>query len=109
MIHAFEGMSQAQIDEFLRSNLFIAWRQLPGGEWIGLYPLAFTMSVCMDITKHQAYAYRWCFEDPAEAIYFYENAKEYDEIPTRRESLKGHRYGRTPKLLEFDELGFARW
>lgn len=109
MIHAFEGMTKEQIDQFFKENLFIAWRQLPGGEWIALFPLMFTLSVCMDVTYSSPYAYRWCFEDPAEAWYFFENATEYDEVPTKRESLRGHRYRTTPKLLEFDERGFARW
>lgn len=64
----------------------------------------------MDITPTSPYAYRWCFADPVEASRFYETAVEYDEIPTVRTSLKGHRYGsNSPRLIEYDKLGFPKW
>ena len=109
--NSFDGWTEEQVHSFLRENNFLAFRQLPNGEWIGMMRLMFTMSVCMDITPMSPYAYRWCFEDPMEAIGFYENATEFDEVPApeKRKSLKGHRYARKPLLVENDERGFPKW
>lgn len=106
---AFEGMTKQEIDEFFQLNQFQAWRQLETGEWIGLYRLTFTLSVCMDVTPYSSYAYRWCFEDHNEAAIFFAQAVEYDEVPTQRNSLKGHRYRTAPLLIEKNELGFDKW
>lgn len=106
---AFAGMTAKEIEDFMQLNRFECYRRLETGEWIGMLRLAFTMSVCMDITRDTPFAYRWCFQDPSEALYFFENAKEFDEIPTKIASLKGHRYKRAPLLVLHDELGFPRW
>ena len=105
----FEGWDLAKVEAFMKENMFIASRQLPDGTWCGLYPLAFTLSVCMDITEHSPYGYRWCFEDSEEAKLFFSNAKTFDEVPEKRESLKGHRYGRAARLLSTDQLGLRKW
>jgi hypothetical protein len=105
----FDEWSKEEVSSFLTENQFIVFRQLETGEWIGLMRLAFTMSVCMDITPMSPFAYRWCFADTKEALFFYENAKEFDEVPTLRATLKGHRYTKAPLLIEYDELGFQKW
>ena len=105
----FQDWSKEEVESFLTKNRFEMFRQLETGEWIGLLRLAFTMSVCMDISPDTPYSYRWCFQDANEALYFYENAKEFDEVPTRIDSLKGHRYKREPLMVLYDKLGFARW
>lgn len=102
--------SDEQIVKYLvEDNHFLAVRKLKSGEWIGLLKLAFTLSVCMEIQEISCFTYRWCFEDPDEAIHFFVNAKEFDEVPTKRTSLRGHRYARAPLLTEYDERGFAKW
>lgn len=107
---SFEDWSEKEVHSFLSENMFLAYRQLPTGEWIGMLRLAFTTSVCMDITPMSPFSYRWCFADPAEAFHFYETAVEYDEVPKMRTSLKGHRYGSNgPRLIEYDDLGFPKW
>lgn len=109
---SFEGWTKEEVESFMLSNGFITYRQLETGEWIGILPLMFTTSVCMDVTPISAFAYRWCFADAQEAIEFFKSAVEYDEIPApeKRTSLKGHRYGRKgPLLVEYDERGFAKW
>lgn len=105
----FPGMTKEEIDQYLRENQFMMWRQLESGEYIGILPLMFTFSVCMQIERISPYAYRWCFQDFAEALHFYETAKEFDEVPTVRTSLKGHRYRHAPLLIEKDERGFDKW
>lgn len=109
MNNAFQGMTTEQVQQFLRENQFELFRQLETGEWVGVMRLAFTWSVCMDIGPISPFIYRWCFQDIAEALYFYEHAKEFDEIPTKINSLKGHRYAREPRIVMYDEKGFARW
>lgn len=84
-------------------------RKLADGEWIMLYPLMFTLSVCCGVGKINQFKYRWCFENPEEAIYFFNTCENFDDIPTKRESLKGHRYLKTPRLVEYDELGYPKW
>lgn len=110
-MHSFDDWTDEEVQEFLTENNFIAFRKLETGEWIGLFPLAFTLSVCMDITPTNPYAYRWCFHDPKEATLFFATAKEYDEVPTERKSLKGHRWAKPtgPLIVEYDEQGFPRW
>ena len=108
----FDGWADKEVEDYLTSNGFKAWRRLQTGEVIGILPLLFTTSVCMDITPISAFAYRWCFADTPEAIEFFKSAVEYDEVPApeKRTSLKGHRYGRKgPLLVEYDERGFAKW
>mgnify|MGYP006961050029 CR=1 FL=1 len=107
----FRGMSDEQVETYLIEECdFIKVRKLESGEWIGILKLMFTTSVCMDIDYMTPYVYRWCFENKEEAEFFFENAKEYDEVPVKRESLKGHRYNRDePLLVEYDEHGFKKW
>lgn len=101
--------SDEEIEQFLLKEGYLACRKLDDGEWIALLPLAFTLSVCCGPDFINAYQYRWCFKDHEEAVHFFKTCKEVDEIPTRRESLKGHRYARAPLLVEYDEFGHARW
>lgn len=84
-------------------------RQLEDGEWVAIMPLMFTMSVCSGVTETQGYKYRWCFADAEEAYQFLAEMKSFDDIPTKRESLKGHRYLHKPLLEEKDALGFHKW
>lgn len=105
----FEGWDLDKVKDFMKMNMFIASRQLQDGTWCGLYPLAYTLSVCMDITEHSPYSYRWCFENVEEAKEFFSTAKAFDEVPEKRKSLKGHRYGRTSRLLSTDHLGIRKW
>lgn len=107
----FRGMTDEQVEKYLIDDCdFIKVRKLESGEWIGILKLIFTTSVCMDIDYITPYVYRWCFEDKEEAELFFETAKEYDEIPIKRESLKGHRYNKdNPLLIEYDSLGFKKW
>lgn len=106
---SFENWTNEEIDDFLVENRFIAWRKLETGEVIGILELAFTTSVCMDVTPDTPYAYRWCFQDRREALVFFETAKKFDEVPTHRASLKGHRYKCKPLLVENDERGLPKW
>lgn len=99
---AFEEYLLTQCD-------FMKVRQLADGSWIGVMRLMFTYSVCMDIDEVTPFRYRWCFQDKAEADYFFETAVDFDEVPTRRVSLKGHRYRGEPLLREKDEHGFDKW
>lgn len=95
--------------EFLKEQGFTHVRRLEGGEYVGLLQLITTMSVCCDITYDRTFSYRWCFKDPAEASFFLINLTEYDEVPSLRESLVGHRYTTKPRIMLYDELGLPRW
>lgn len=97
----FKGWTREQLDRFFEEAEFAHYRQLPTGEWVGVTKLLFTWSVCADVTPEQPFTYRWCFEKHTDAMHFYENMEEYDEIPERIDSLKGHRFTRKP-LLEKD-------
>ena len=90
-------------------EMFSRVRKLEDGSFVGCMKLTYTMSVCCDISPTTPYAYRWCFKDPEEAFYFYDNIKEFDEIPERRQTLQGHRYTRESRLAATDNLGFKRW
>jgi hypothetical protein len=94
---------------YMESEGFTEVRQLEDGSWIGIYPLFTTWSVCLDVTKDTSYGYRWCFKDYDEALYFARTVKEFDEIPVKRESLKGHRYRDDPRIKMSNQLGFLRW
>lgn len=110
VINHFEGWSDEKINTFMQENSFLAWRRLEDGEYIGLIKLLFTMSVCTGIEPNTPYKYRWCFKDAREAINFYGQAKEFDEIPEQRTSLKGHRYlPNKPLLVEYASNGFPKW
>lgn len=106
---SFTGWSDSEIDHFLRSNGFTHWTRLNDGEVIGILGLLFTTSVCMGVTPQSTYKYRWCFEDPKEAHLFFSTAEDYDDIPTERSSLRGHRYITSPLLIEYDQLGLPKW
>lgn len=73
-------------------------RKLPDGEWAIIMDLFFTTAVCLGVSKHHLYKYRWCFENPVEAHLFFNECQNYDDIPTKRDSLKGHRYLTEPLL-----------
>lgn len=102
-------MNTEEMRNYLLNNGFSRVRQLDDDTWVGILKLAFTTSVCIDIEEVSPFRYRWCFQDPAEAVYFFETVKDYREIPTRRESLRGHRYRGEPLLREKDEYGFDKW
>lgn len=102
-------MTSEEMQIFLHENGFSKVRQLEDNTWIGILKLAFTTSVCVDIDEFSPFQYRWCFEDPAEANYFFETIKDYREIPKRRASLRGHRYRGEPLLREKDEYGYDKW
>lgn len=98
-----------EFPKWLVEQNFTDTRQLEDGTWVGIYRLAYTWSVCSDITYGSYFAYRWCFKDYNEAKYFVDNIKDFDEIPTRRESLKGHRWSDNPRIRITDELGLQKW
>lgn len=104
-----QNMTTEEMRDFLLQNNFMRVRQLEDGSWIGTMKLMFTTSVCMDIDELSPFRYRWCFADPEEANHFFDTAVDFDEVPTRRTSLKGHRYRGEPLLREKDEFGFDKW
>ena len=101
--------SDESFKAFLESEGYIGARKLEDGEWVALMPLAFTLSVCCGIEWHTSFKYRWCFKEAHEALFFLENIKEFDDIPVRRTSLKGHRYLTSPLYMEKDERGLNKW
>lgn len=105
----FDHWSDEDVIARLAEEKFEQPRKLKDGSWVALYRLAYTWSVCCDITQHSPYAYRWCFKDEQEARYFLETMEEFDDIPVKRESLKGHRYNEEPRLYAFDQFGLSRW
>ncbi len=106
---SFIDWDEEAVLAFLAENSYCMPRQLEDGDWIGIQELMFTTSVCMGITPTSPFTYRWCFEDEVEAMQFLLNAREVDEIPTHRSSLRGHRYLSKPLLIEKDERGFDKW
>ncbi|MDC3552198.1 hypothetical protein [Escherichia coli] len=106
----FDGWPDEQVIAFMTENQYTNIRKLPDGEWCGLFRLAFTWSVCMGVTPLTSFRYRWCFADREEALYLIETAEEYDGVPVRKTSLKGHRYPYGQALYkEKDEHGFEKW
>lgn len=93
-------MNNDEFEKFCLENGFSEVRKLESGEWVGLMRLMFTLSVCTGIEEITPFKYRWCFADPSEAKEFYNAIIEYDEIPTKRISLKGHRYQTGTGLLK---------
>lgn len=93
---------------YLKNNRIENIRYVDGA-WCGLQQLAFTWSVCCDVTINSTFAYRWCFEDKEEALFFLNTMASFDDVPAKRESLKGHRYRDSPRMVQFDNLGFAKW
>lgn len=106
---AFDGLNDDVVVDILLGHGFKKVRKIKDGSWIGILPLAFTTSVCMDIEEINPFRYRWCFSDPSEANHFFDTADDYDEVPIKRNSLKGHRYRGEPLLREQDEFGFDKW
>lgn len=105
----FIGWTDEQVENFLTENRFIKTKKLSDGTWAGLYPLAYTLSVCCDIGKYTSYVYRWCFEDRNEAEAFLSELEDFDQVPTSRESLVGHRHPNSSRLLSTNELGIKKW
>ena len=107
---AYPGMNDEQVMDFLIKNYYEHPRKLADGSWVALYMLATTWSVCTDITKESPYAYRWCFTDKNEAMYFLDTIEEFDEIPTRTQSLRGHRFdGGFARVIHYDKDGYRKW
>lgn len=107
----FEGMTDAEIKQFILSQGFIQTRKLPDGSWIGLLRLAFSMSVCVGIGRIQSFTYRWCFNDNISAQIFYASCEHLKEVPNEdlHDSLVGHRHTSTALLILQDEHGFDKW
>lgn len=107
----FDGRDENWIADFLTANGFIKFKKIEDGTWVGMLKLAFTMSICTDITPVTAFRYRWCFQDPQEAELFFNSIKEYDEVPTVKTSLVGHRYSPAtgPLYVENDAIGIPKW
>lgn len=107
---AWPGLNENEILKFLEDNRYLKARKIKDGSWAAIFPLAYTWSVCTDITKRSTYAYRWCFKDPEEAIFFLERIEEFDEIPTRTESLQGHRFeSGFARVIHYGKDGFRKW
>lgn len=98
-----------EFKNFLLDQGFLSPRRLEDGEWVAMLPLMFTMSVCCGIGEHHTYRYRWCFGDREEAELFLAELVDFDDIPTKKDSLKGHRYLTTPRYMETDQLGINKW
>ena len=111
MKNEFDGMTDDEVGQWLQKKGYnpAHFRKLADGEWILLHQLAYTLSVCCGVGKVNMFKYRRCFENPAEAIEFFNTCQNYDDIPQKRESLRGHRYLDKPRIVEYDELGFKRW
>lgn len=107
----FSGMTDDEVSQWLIGQGYHpnSFRKLDDGEWILLHQLAYTLSVCCGVGKSIVFKYRWCFKDPSEAIEFFKTCENFDDIPKKRDSLKGHRYLDKPLLVEHDELGYPKW
>lgn len=105
----FDGFTDEEVTQFFEGQNYKFFRKLANGEWILLVRLAYTYAVCLGASPVSAYKYRWCFENWAEALLFYSTVADVKEVPTHRDSLKGHRYCDSPRLFVFDELGFCKW
>lgn len=107
---SFDGWEKADVLAFMEENYYLMPRQLEGGEWVAMVRLAYTWSVCSDIRPATPFIYRWCFERKDEAVYFLKHMVDFDEVPERKTSLRGHRYmTEQPLYREKDELGFDKW
>ena len=105
----FGNKTDEEVIEWLEQNMFTNLKKLEDGSWVGLTQLLTTMSVCCDITPISPYTYRWCFRNPEEAFAFLEEITEFDQVPTQRKSLVGHRFSQYGRLLKYDENGFKAW
>ncbi len=108
-IDVFSSGSESDIKAWIEANHYIMPRILDDGSWVAISKLAYTWAVCVDMDAVTAYRYRWCFADFSEALYFLNTMTDFDEVPTRRESLKGHRYSGEPLLVEHWPNGEPRW
>lgn len=106
---SWERYTNEELYQFFAENMLLDPRQLEDGSWCAKKKLAYTWSICCDVTPTTCFAYRWCFKDEAEADYFLATMKEFDEVPVKRDSLQGHRYNATPRLVITDELGIKKW
>jgi len=108
-IDVFRTGSDSEIKAWIEASHYIMPRKLDDGSWVAITKLAYTWAVCVDMDEVTAYRYRWCFKDFGEAIYFLSTMVDFDEVPTHRKSLKGHRYSGEPLLVEYCERGYPRW
>jgi len=111
---SFDDWPDDKVKEYLMDlNNMLAFRRLKDNSVVGVALLTTTISVCTGVEPINPFQYRWCFRDPSEAKYFYQNIQELDEIPSleHRKSLVGHRYNQNtgPLLVEFDKLGIPKW
>lgn len=106
-----DGWNHDKALDFLKANGFQDIRVLEDGSYCGIYKLAFTWSVCTDITPNSVYCYRWCFEDKSEADKFLKELIDFDDVPDLNiyKSLRGHRYTSEARVMAYDELGFRKW
>ena len=69
-----------------------------------------------DIHDVNLYRYWWDYPIPLSMMFrwsergtsFFETAVDYDEVPVKRSSLKGHRYRGEPLLREKGVFGYDR-
>lgn len=99
----FEGLTDEQVQEWLKEHGMVMSQKQEDRSWIGLYPLIFTLSVCMG--QYTTYMYRWCFEDKGGALLFFLTAK----VLMRCRSKERHSYRNHPLLIEKDENGYDKW
>ena len=59
----FDGYTDEEVTEFLKSQGYEMFRKLPNGEWVMIVRLAFTFAVCLVVSPSAPYRYRWCFEN----------------------------------------------
>lgn len=106
----FYDWDDAKVLAYLEKNAYTDARKLEDGSWVAIHRLLFAWSICTDISPMSPYAYRWCFQDKEEADYFLANIKEFDEVPKRKESLKGHRFhDGQARYVKYDKHGFKMW
>lgn len=104
------NVNEDDFKAFLAKEGYTVFKKLPDGEWVAIMPLAFSTSVCCGIDYISPFKYRWCFKKPSDAVDFYNELKEFDEIPDNQEGLVGHRYGALgPRLILKDAYGNNRW
>lgn len=111
---SFDDWPDEKVKDYLIGlNNMLAFRRLEDNSVVDVALLMTTISICTGVEPLSPFKYRWCFRDAEEAKYFYQNVKEFDEIPSleHRKSLVGHRYHQEtgPLLKEYDQLGIPRW
>lgn len=105
----FDDYTQEELENYKKANGLLALKKLPDGFWCSVKPLMYTVSICAGAEPLLLFRYRWCFEDAKEAVLFWKQIQNYDDIPESRDSLVGHRYLNYPKYLEFDKLDLPKW